>query len=208
MFRIILFILFILISQYEYAQNYVFGELTGNPLNTIGWNLTGNAIVGDTPGDADAFSNEIILTNNSTSQYGRVFYNTPINLTFCQKWTVEFEYRITGGNSADGLSFCFIDVPPSGFVIGNGIGIPGTANGLKIVIDTYDNCSQAGTNPEMIPIKKEMVTPNITLDCDRKISIPTESPIAKVSNQINNNPIKPPINERKTDSNKNCMRIK
>ena len=63
MFRIILFILFILISQYEYAQNYVFGQLTGNPLNTTGWNLTGNAFVGDTPGDADAFSDELILTN-------------------------------------------------------------------------------------------------------------------------------------------------
>lgn len=149
MFRIILFILFILISRYDYAQNYVFAQLTGNPLNTTGWNLTGNAFVGDTPGDADAFSNEMILTNNTTSQSGGVFYNTPINLTFCQKWTVEFEYRITGGNSADGLSFCFIDVPPSGFVIGNGIGIPGTANGLKIVIDTYDNCSQVGTNPEI-----------------------------------------------------------
>jgi len=149
MFRIILLILFILISQYEYAQNYVFGQLTGNPLNTTGWNLTGNAFVGDTPGDVDAFSNELILTNNSTSQYGRVFYNTPINLTFCQKWTVEFEYRISGGNGADGLAFCFIDTVTNGFIFGSEIGIPVNANGLKIVIDTYDNCSQGGTNPEI-----------------------------------------------------------
>jgi len=149
MFRIILLILFILISQYEYAQNYVFGQLTGNPLNTTGWNLTGNAFVGDTPGDVDAFSNELILTNNSTSQYGRVFYNTPINLTFCQKWTVEFEYRISGGNGADGLAFCFIDTVTTGFIFGSEIGIPVNANGLKIVIDTYDNCSQGGTNPEI-----------------------------------------------------------
>jgi gliding motility-associated-like protein len=149
MFRIISFFFFIIISRYEYAQNYVFAELTGNPLNTIGWNLTGNAIVGDTPGDADAFSNEIILTNNSTSQYGRVFYNTPINLTFCQKWTVEFEYRISGGNGADGLAFCFIDTVTNGFIFGSEIGIPVNANGLKIVIDTYDNCSQGGTNPEI-----------------------------------------------------------
>jgi gliding motility-associated-like protein len=62
---------------------------------------------------------------------------------------VEFEYRIAGGNAADGLAFCFIDVPPAGFVLGGGIGIPGTANGLKVVIDTYDNCSQGGTNPEI-----------------------------------------------------------
>jgi gliding motility-associated-like protein len=149
MFRIILFLLFLLISRYEFAQNYVFGELIGNPLNTIGWNLTGNAFIGDTPGDVDAFSNEIILTNNTNNQSGGVFYNTPINLTFCQNWTVEFEYRISGGSAADGLAFCLIDVPPAGFVDGNGIGIPGTANGLKIVIDTYDNCSQGGTNPEI-----------------------------------------------------------
>jgi gliding motility-associated-like protein len=149
MFRIILFLLFLLISRYEFAQNYVFGELIGNPLNTIGWNLTGNAFIGDTPGDVDAFSNEIILTNNTNNQSGGVFYNTPINLTFCQNWTVEFEYRISGGSAADGLTFCLIDVPPAGFVDGNGIGIPGTANGLKIVIDTYDNCSQGGTNPEI-----------------------------------------------------------
>ncbi|MFM6935824.1 MAG: lectin-like domain-containing protein [Flavobacteriales bacterium] len=145
----ILFI-FLLISNNEWAQNFVFGQLTGSPnMITTGWNLTGNAHIGDTPGDVDAFSNEMLLTNNTTTQSGGVFYNTPINLTACQKWTVEFEYRIWGGNAADGLAFCFIDVPPAGFVLGGGIGIPGTANGLKIVIDTYDNCSQGGTNPEI-----------------------------------------------------------
>ena len=145
-----LFLLFLLISNHQWAQNYVFGQLTGSPnMITSGWNLTGNAHIGDTPGDVDALNNEMILTNNSTTQSGGVFFNTPINLTACQKWTVEFEYRIWGGNAADGLAFCFIDVPPAGFVLGGGIGIPGTANGLKIVIDTYDNCSQGGTNPEI-----------------------------------------------------------
>ena len=145
-----LFVLFTLISNVNWAQTYVFGQLTGSPnMITTGWNLTGNAHIGDTPGDVDAFNNELLLTNNSTTQSGGVFYNTPINLTACQKWTVEFEYRIWGGNAADGLAFCFIDVPPAGFVLGGGIGIPGTANGLKIVIDTYDNCSQGGTNPEI-----------------------------------------------------------
>jgi gliding motility-associated-like protein len=153
MIRIILFILFILISQYEYAQNYVFGELTGNPLNTIGWNLTGNTFVGDTPGDADAFSDELILTNVLQTQSGGVFFNNPINLSVCSKWTVEFDYRLWGGPGscpygiADGLAFCFIDVPPAGFVNGGGIGIPQTANGLKVVLDTYEN--GCGTNPEL-----------------------------------------------------------
>jgi gliding motility-associated-like protein len=132
------------------AQTYVFGQLTGSPnMVTTGWNLNGNATIGDTPGDLDAFPNELILTNATTSQSGGVFFNTPINLGVCQQWTVEFEYRIWGGNAADGLAFCFIPTPPTGFVVGGGIGIPGTANGLKVVIDTYDNCSQGGTNPEL-----------------------------------------------------------
>ena len=141
---------FLLISNIQWAQNFVFGQLTGSPnMITTGWNLTGNAQIGDTPGDADAFSNELILTNNLPTQSGGVFYSTPINLNACQTWTVEFQYRIWGGNKADGLAFYFIDVPPAGFVLGGGIGIPGTANGLKIVIDTYDNCGQGGTNPEV-----------------------------------------------------------
>ena len=141
---------FLLISNIQWAQNFVFGQLTGSPnMITTGWNLTGNAHIGDTPGDGDAFSNEMILTNNLATQSGGVFYSSPINLTACQTWTVEFEYRIWGGNAADGLAFCFLSVPPTGFVLGGGIGIPGTANGLKIVIDTYDNCSQGGTNPEI-----------------------------------------------------------
>ena len=132
------------------AQTYVFGQLTGSPImNTAGWNLNGNATIGDTPGDVDNFPNELILTNAFNTQSGGIFYNTPLNLAICQKWTVEFDYRIWGGNAADGLAFCFLSVPPSGFVNGGGIGIPGTANGLKVVIDTYDNCGQGGTNPEI-----------------------------------------------------------
>jgi gliding motility-associated-like protein len=148
------FLLIILVNTLYFnvikAQTYVFGQLTGSPnMITTGWNLTGNAHIGDTPGDLDNFSNELILTNIATTQSGGVFYNTPINLTQCQQWTVEFEYRIWGGNAADGLAFCFINVPPTGFVVGGGIGIPGTAQGMKVVIDTYDNCTQAGTNPEL-----------------------------------------------------------
>lgn len=98
----------LLISKNNWAQTYVFGQLTGSPnMITTGWNLTGNAHIGDTPGDVDAFNNEMLLTNNTTGQSGGVFYNTPINLSACQTWTVEFEYRIAGGNAADGLAFAF-----------------------------------------------------------------------------------------------------
>ncbi len=132
------------------AQTFVFGQLTGSPnMITTGWSTNGNAMVGDTPGDVDNFPNELILTNSTPSQSGSIFYNTPLNITVCQQWTVEFEYRIWGGNAADGLAFCFIPVPPTGFVMGAGLGIPASANGLKVAIDTYDNCSQGGTNPEI-----------------------------------------------------------
>jgi gliding motility-associated-like protein len=149
--RIIISILFLLnlfILNDLRSQTYVFGQLSGSPLmNTAGWNLNGNATIGDTPGDVDNFLNELVLTNAFNNQSGGIFYNTPINLSVCQKWTVEFEYRIWGGSAADGLAFCFLSVPPTGFVSGGGVGIPGTANGLKVVLDTWNNCG--GPNPEL-----------------------------------------------------------
>ena len=116
-------------------------------MNLTGWNLNGNAYAGDTPGDADGFSDEIILTDALDWQNGGVFYSTPIDPSICSKWIVEFDYRIWGGTGADGLAFCFLDVPPVGFVAGGGMGIPSTANGLKVTLDTWDNCG--GPNPEL-----------------------------------------------------------
>ena len=148
MFKIILFLFFVLISKIEYAQSFVFGQLTGSPvLNTQGWNLNGNAYVGDTPGDVDNFNDELILTNAIGTQSGGVFFAQPLNLGLCSNWIVDFDYRIWGGNAADGLAFCFLQVPPVGFITGGGIGIPGTANGLKVVLDTWDN--GCGANPEL-----------------------------------------------------------
>jgi gliding motility-associated-like protein len=129
------------------AQALVFAELSGNPLNTTGWNLTGNAYVGDTQGDPDNFSDELILTNPSNTQSGGVFYSEPIDLATCLQWQVEFQFRIWEGSGADGIAFCFIDVPPTGFVSGGGVGIPQSANGIKVVFDTYDN--GCGANPEI-----------------------------------------------------------
>ena len=97
MFRITLIFIFTFITKLIYCQNYIFGQLAGNPLNTTGWNLTGNAFVGDTPGDTDAFSDELVLTNVLQTQSGGIFYTNPINLSSCSKWTVEFDYRLWGG---------------------------------------------------------------------------------------------------------------
>ncbi len=144
----LLFIAFSVIMNEIKAQTYVFGQLTGSPnMITTGWSTNGNATIGDTPGDVDNFLNELILTNAFNNQSGGIFYNTPINLNVCQQWTVEFEYRIWGGSAADGLAFCFLNVPPTGFVAGGGVGIPGTAQGLKVVLDTWNNCG--GPNPEL-----------------------------------------------------------
>ena len=44
------------------------------------------------------------------------------------------------GTGADGVAFCFLDVPPNGFVNGGGLVIPDKANGLKVCFDTWNNC--------------------------------------------------------------------
>ncbi len=141
--------LFLAVScAFSYAQSLIFAELQGQPtVNTTGWNLTGAATPGDTPGDADANSNELILTQAINASSGGIFYNQIIDLGTCTKWTVDFDFRIFNGTGADGIAFCFLDVPPTGFVSGGGVGIPSSANGLKVVFDTYDN--GCGANPEI-----------------------------------------------------------
>ena len=139
---------FIFSAYTAFSQTYVFAELQGQPtMNTTGWNLTGAAAVGDTPGDADSFNNELILTPITGNTSGAIFFGQPLNLTSCTKWKAQFEFRIFGGSGADGIAFCFLDVPPTGFVSGGGVGIPATANGLKVVFDQFDN--GCGANPEI-----------------------------------------------------------
>lgn len=135
-------------SSFLCAQSLVFATLDGSPtLNTNGWDLNGNAFVGNTNGTANNDPDELILTTNIMSQMGSVFWNQPLDLSVCSKWTVEFDFRMFDGDAADGIAFCFIDVPPSGFINGGGVGIPNTANGLKVVLDSFDN--GCGPNPEI-----------------------------------------------------------
>ena len=120
------------------AQTFVFAELTGTPLNTSGWNLHGAARVGNTGNNTG--NGELILVEPINTSSGSIFFASQINLAQCRKWIAEFDFRIADGNAADGLTFCYLDVPPVGFVNGGGLGIPGTANGLKVCIDTWRNC--------------------------------------------------------------------
>lgn len=145
---IVLLFSLLILSPNLFSQSLVFAELVGTPtMNTTGWNLTGAAAVGDTGGDTDSNSDELILTNNVNGSSGGVFYNQPIDLATCYQWNVDFYFRINDGSGADGLAFCFLDVPPTGFVSGGGVGIPQTANGIKVIFDTYDN--GCGANPEI-----------------------------------------------------------
>ncbi len=131
------------------AQQVVFATLDGTPnMNTTGWNLTGLASVGDTPGDADPNPDEMILMPPVNSSSGGCFYNQALNLGLCNNWTVEFDYRIWGGSGfADGIAFCFLSNPPVGFVTGGGVGIPSAPNGFCVILDQWDN--GCGVNPEL-----------------------------------------------------------
>jgi len=105
-------------------------------MNTSGWNLQGAARVTNVTGTGN--SELLICPVNQLS--GAAFYKQPINLSMCSRWKAEFDFRLYDGTGADGLAFCFLDVPPSGFVVGEGLGIPATANGLKVCFDTWNNC--------------------------------------------------------------------
>lgn len=147
-FRFLLFFICVSFGFKMQAQTLVFAELVGSPnVNTSGWNLTGAAFTGDTGGDANVDPDELILTNNIGNSSGAIFYSQSIDLGTCYQWNVQFDFRMFDGNSADGIAFCFLDVPPTGFVSGGGVGIPSTANGIKVVFDTYNNCG--GANPEI-----------------------------------------------------------
>ena len=126
----------------SYSQSYVFAQLGGAPVNTSGWNLQGSAAVGNI---LNTNNSEIIVCPASNNTSGAVFFNQPINLSICNKWKAEFDFRMFDGNGADGLAFCFLEVPPAGFVTGGGLGIPSSANGLKICFDTYNNCVSPST---------------------------------------------------------------
>ena len=115
--------------------------LAGYPLVTTGWNVGGDAVVVDST---------IRLTPSSTTQTGYVYYNTPVNLTTCAQFTVDFDFKIVaspGTAVADGIAFWYISNPPSGFITGGGIGLPTYPDGLIMIMDTYNNDGPADNNP-------------------------------------------------------------
>ncbi|MEJ5105256.1 T9SS type B sorting domain-containing protein [Chryseobacterium sp. MYb328] len=132
-----------------YAQTY---QLSGNPVNTNGWSLVPSAVVN---------TDFIQLTADQISQVGGIKLNDPINLKYCDKWKVEFDFRIDGNGTSsygkgDGFAFWYLANPPASYVQGGGLGIPGNASGLMVAFDIFNNSTEGqmskvhvlyGTNP-------------------------------------------------------------
>ncbi|HTO14181.1 MAG TPA: gliding motility-associated C-terminal domain-containing protein [Edaphocola sp.] len=134
-FLLFLLSLMVSLTNISYAQTYTY-TLNGNPINTTGWVLGGNAT---NPGT------EINLNNNTPNQNGYIYYSTPQNLnSACDYFTIQFSYQIVtnpGIPPADGFAFWYIANPPSAFIQGSGIGMPNVMNGFGLIFDTYDNNS-------------------------------------------------------------------
>lgn len=131
--RILLLILLLVINNsfLSVAQSFSF-SLEGNPVDISNWEL----------GSLSSVQNEeIVLTNATSDQNGYIYYQTPQNLASCSEFTVEFEFQITQSSNptADGISFFYITNPPSGFISGEGIGLPTNPEGIILVLDTYNN---------------------------------------------------------------------
>lgn len=119
------------ISANIFSQTH---QLTGNPVNTNGWDLIPEAVV-----DGD----NIRLTQNTRSKVGGIKLDDPINLKTCENWRVEFDMLIRGddlnSNVADGIAFWYLADPPAAFVSGGGLGIPQNSSGLMVAFDVYNN---------------------------------------------------------------------
>lgn len=147
-------LILLIISLNIQAQTNLFASLQGSQtVDTTNWHFNGDAFLGDTGGDSDAYPNEVVLTPAQDNKFGQVFYKTPIDLTTCTKWRAEFEIRMFDGSGADGIAFCVIDQLPDSYMVGYAMGVPLNSNGLKVAFDSYDNymggVQCGGSNPEI-----------------------------------------------------------
>jgi hypothetical protein len=114
------------------SQTY---QLTGNPVNTTGWNIVPAAVVN---------TDFIQLTADQISQVGGIKLDSPINLKYCDKWRVEFDFRIDGNGTTaygrgDGIAFWYLANPPASYTSGGGLGIPANSTGLMVGFDIFNN---------------------------------------------------------------------
>jgi len=128
-----IFLLLCFFSGDLFSQTY---QLAGNPVNTTGWTM-----VSPTQVNGDF----IQLTPDTNNQSGSIRLNDPINLKYCDKWRVEFDFRMDSNQTAngDGIAFWYLANPPATSVPGAGIGISQNAVGFIAGFDTYNNTTGA-----------------------------------------------------------------
>nr|WP_314493740.1 T9SS type B sorting domain-containing protein [uncultured Chryseobacterium sp.] len=115
------------------SQTY---QLSGNPVVTTGWTMVSPTVVN---------TDFIQLTADANNQSGSIRLNDPINLRFCDKWRVEFDFRMDSNQTAngDGLAFWYLANPPVASVLGSGLGVSQNAVGFIAGFDTYNNTTTA-----------------------------------------------------------------
>ncbi|WP_053073353.1 T9SS type B sorting domain-containing protein [Chryseobacterium sp. FH2] len=120
------------------SQTY---QLTGNPVNTTGWTVVPSTVVN---GDF------VMITDDLTNKSGAIKLNDPINLKYCDKWRIEFDFRLDGNGTSsgrgDGFAFWYLQNPPVVSQLGSGLGIPQNAIGLMIGFDLYNNTTAGQMN--------------------------------------------------------------
>lgn len=115
------------------SQTY---QLAGSPFTTTGWTMVAPTTAG---------TDFIQLTPDTNNQSGSIRLNEPINLKYCDKWRVEFDFRMDSNQTAngDGLAFWYLANPPVASVLGSGLGVSQNAVGFIAGFDTYNNTTTA-----------------------------------------------------------------
>ncbi|WP_345201433.1 T9SS type B sorting domain-containing protein [Chryseobacterium ginsengisoli] len=129
----LLFFIFLLslFSNQLSSQTY---QLTGTPVNTTGWTMVAPTVVS---GDF------VQLTPDVGNQSGSIRLNEPINLKYCDKWRIEFDFRMDSNQTynGDGIAFWYLQNPPIASVLGSGIGVSQNAIGLVVGFDSFNNAT-------------------------------------------------------------------
>ncbi|SEW41190.1 gliding motility-associated C-terminal domain-containing protein [Chryseobacterium wanjuense] len=125
------FILLFCLPKQLFSQTY---QLAGNPVNTTGWTMVGPTVVS---GDF------VQLTPDVNDNSGSIRLNEPINLKYCDKWRIEFDFRMDSSQTynGDGIAFWYLANPPVASVLGSGIGVSQNAIGFIVGFDTYNNAT-------------------------------------------------------------------
>jgi len=126
-----LFIILISLPTHFFSQTY---QLTGNPVNTTGWTMVAPTVVN---------TDFVQLTPDTNDKSESIRLNDPINLKYCDKWRVEFDFRMDSNQTynGDGIAFWYLANPPIASVLGSGIGVSQNAIGFITAFDTYNNAT-------------------------------------------------------------------